>query len=114
MQKPEYPQLKTFFKVYFPPFWTEIYIWDETEPNYQMIIQLYVRESTEAELLLAIKELERLLDHQYSEADLDKIAGLLGLNLYLPGMDIRYKDWLEEVLNVLKNSLQSESDNQDN
>lgn len=108
MQKPEYPQLKTFFKVYFPPFWTEIYVWGETEPNYQSIIQLYIEESLEAELTLAIKELEHLLSHKYTEAQLDKIVGSLGLNLYLPGLKKTYTEWLEEVLEILKNSMQSD------
>lgn len=59
-----------------------------------------------------VKEIEQLLENQ-AEEELEQTARHFFLYFHPPGVGMTYTEWFTIVADMMKNSLPSESDNQD-
>jgi hypothetical protein len=105
METAPYPELKHLFANYLNQFWKQLYKWGEKTPNYQDVIRLYKHEAGDEQITQAIKELELLLAQNLDEEDLyQMVHRTLGSSLYVPSLEMTYQEWLNSVLEILKNS----------
>ncbi|GEM_PF-6681079 len=104
MDKQSYEYLNYFFRGYFTPFWVDE-VKSKGPESYKEIVHDFIQsESSERRNQTAI-ELSNLVDERISEQDLRKvITRKLGANVYPPNMGLTYQQWLESVLDILKES----------
>lgn len=85
-------KLRYFFSAYFHNFWP-----DESG-NWEVVVNNFVTNNPVESVHKAIDELDGLLDEDNGEASLKKIVTRkLGANVYPPGLDMTYREWLEAV-----------------
>jgi hypothetical protein len=105
MKTEPYHELKHLFVAYLNQFWKQLYNWNGKTPNYKDVIRLYKHESSNEEILIAITELELLLAQNLDEEELHQVVNrTLGSALYVPALGMTYQEWLNSVLEILKNS----------
>ena len=76
---------------------------DRTQPIVPQLTRGYKKGRTQKYVNKAIQELENLIEENYSEDSLDNtIFGKLGIALYPPAIGFTHKQFLREVLKVLK------------
>ncbi len=95
--------LKIFFGGYFHSSWTEGY--DKKNKNiYRSVVLKYKSDCSPSELLDTITELDELILCELSEKKLRKVITkeMFG-NVYPPGFYLTYKEWLVEIVKILKN-----------
>ena len=98
---------------YFPEGWNDfLYIWDTPERDFREIVKLYITERNIEERQSLVKEIEQLLKEQ-TEEELAQSARHFMLNYYPPGVGMTYTEWFREVSEMMKDSLEKESDNRD-
>ena len=104
-----YPQLGQFFSGYFPQHWESLYKWDNQEPDYRQIIDLFIQEASDSILQQTIKELEHLISQNYNEDELHKLLSFtLGLSIFVSALSMTYRAWLEALHEVLTNTVKNE------
>ncbi|MEZ4594924.1 MAG: contact-dependent growth inhibition system immunity protein [Chloroflexota bacterium] len=99
-----YPELKYFFSAYFHSDWVDIYDWHGGNPSFQTVVFDFKNES-KVTLDKTTQELKQFLknSHSLSEAELREIVvHKLGANIYPPGRGLTYRQWLQAVLEILK------------
>ncbi|WP_144053785.1 contact-dependent growth inhibition system immunity protein [Baaleninema simplex] len=100
-----YPELKQFFSGYFHQDWTVLHDWKGKRPSFEVIVHEFKTENPQSLINLTVNELESFLDLNLTEADLDMaLTRELGSCVYAPGMGLTYRQWLEAILAILKES----------
>jgi hypothetical protein len=97
-----YPSLKYFFSAYFHSDWVDIYDWHGENPSFQTVVFDFKNES-KGTIDKTTQELKQFLKQELSEVELrDIVVHKLGANVYPPGRGLTYRQWLEAVLEILK------------
>lgn len=102
----KYPALYQLLAPYFASYWHELYIWDDKEPNYRDIIELFITENTQESILATIEDMNKLLSQNYSDNEVGDILRSHGSNFRPMGVNLTNKQWVENVLEILTNSVQ--------
>ncbi len=90
------PQLFNLFGGYFHNFWPEHY------GTWEGVVASIINENPPAVIQKGLAELKVLLEEDFDEETLRKVVARdLGANIYPPGMDMTYREWLLEVEKLL-------------
>jgi hypothetical protein len=101
-----YPELKQFFGGYFHQDWTYIYNWHGKLPSFQVVVRDFKTNNSPAIVAQVTQELEQFIaDHLTLEDDWDLgeiVTHELLSCIYAPGLGLTYRQWLREILAILK------------
>ena len=101
----QYQHLRDFFAGYFPQYWEKFYKWfDGEQPNYQVVIGVFISETSEEHISRIISMLEHLIGQKHSEDELEEIIFFtLHCRFSVRKEGITYQEWLESILEILQN-----------
>jgi hypothetical protein len=98
-----YPNLTYFFSAYFHQDWNHAYDWQGERPSSEVVVRDFKAKNPEETVTQATRELEQFLVQVLAEGDLrEVVVHELGANVYAPGLGLTYRQWLEAVLDILK------------
>ncbi|MTJ53644.1 hypothetical protein FJR38_13815 [Anabaena sp. UHCC 0253] len=101
-----YPGLKQFFGGYFHQDWTYIYDWQGEPPSFQVVVRDFKTNNSQAIVTQVTQELAQFIaDHLTLEDDWDLgqiVIHKLLCSIYAPGLGLTYRQWLEDILTILK------------
>ena len=103
MNNEAYTELRQFFAGYFHQFWKQVIDWKGKEPNFEGIVRLYLKETSPENVERTSQLLEELVNKRLDEEELsDVIFRGLGAWIRPAGFGMTNQEWLETVLNILK------------
>lgn len=83
--------------------WKSNYNWHEKKPSLKAVINDF--KDSESEILeQTIKDIERLLEFHSDEREIKELLSYMDADIDAKDTQITYKQWLEEIISVLKNS----------
>lgn len=99
-----FAELYQFFGGYFYQGWALDYNWETARPNFAAVIRHFKAVNPPITVTKVKNELEDLLLLDLREEDLSKVLTELGSNFYPPAENMTGTEWLENILNVLRES----------
>lgn len=105
MYAEKYQLLFTFFAGYFHQHWKDVYDWKGQEPSFDLVVYFFKSQCSQSEIKLAIQELESFMNQTqyFPEEELRQVL-IRGFssNFRAPGIGLTYRQWLKEILKILK------------
>jgi hypothetical protein len=100
--------LYQLFGGYLNQSWIDIYIWEGNKPTYQPLIRKYKTEDTQEGIDKTIAQLKDIIiiGKGSDEENWGNILDGLSLGYYPPGDNLKYEEWLEDVLKILEEPIE--------
>lgn len=99
----EFASLGSLFG-YFPQFWTKLYLWQGTKPDFELIIRKFKIQEDAETVNLALQETKNLLNSDLSEEDLDKLIEDLSTSGFSPLST--HREFFERILIILEEPIE--------
>ncbi len=93
-----------FFGGYFYQGWENDYKWENGQPNYAAVVSHFKAVNPPPTVIKVKNELEDLSNLELKEKDLSDLLAELGSNFYAPAEKLTNKEWLENILLILRES----------
>ncbi|MGI9055230.1 MAG: contact-dependent growth inhibition system immunity protein [Pyrinomonadaceae bacterium] len=93
-----------FFGGYFYQGWTSDYNWETAKPDFSAVVRHFKAVNPPKTVISVKNELEDLLSLDLDEEDLTAVLTELGSNFHAPAENLTNKQWLENILAVLRES----------
>lgn len=100
----KFAELYQFFGGYFYQGWAADYNWETSRPNFAAVIRHFRAVNPPITVTQVKNELEDLLNLDLREEDLNGVLSELGSNFYPPAENLTNKQWIENILTVLRES----------
>ncbi len=100
----QFPELFQFFGGYFYQGWSADYSWEGQTPNFASVVRHFKSLNPPPTVNSVISEIEQLLAMNLDEKELDEILSALGNNYYLTAKNGDHRQWLTDILSVLRES----------
>ena len=100
----KFAELYQFFGGYFYQGWALDYNWETARPSFAAVVRHFKAVNPPPTVTRVRNELEDLLNLDLSEEQLTEILTELGSNFYAPAEDLTNRQWLENILDVLRES----------
>lgn len=100
----KFADLYQFFGGYFYQGWASDYNWETARPNFAAVVRHFKAVNPPATVTRVKNELEDLLSIDLGETELSEILGELGSNFYPLAENLSSREWLENILAVLRES----------
>lgn len=100
----KFVELYQFFGGYFYQGWAADYNWETSRPNFAAVIRHFRAVNPPLTVTRVKNELEDLLSLDLREDDLNGVLNELGSNFYPPAENLTSKQWIENILVVLRES----------
>lgn len=100
----KFAELYQFFGGYFYQGWASDYNWETARPNFAAVVRHFKAVNPPSTVTRVKNELEDLLSTGLGETELDGVLDELGSNFYPPAENLSSKQWLENILTVLRES----------
>lgn len=100
----KFPELYQFFGGYFYQGWSADYRWEGAKPNFAAVVRHFKAVNPPPTVARVRNELEDLLASNYEEENLNAALKELGSNFYPAAESLTYRKWLENILEILKES----------
>lgn len=100
----KFPELYQFFGGYFYQGWSADYRWETAKPNFSAVVRHFKAVNPPLTVTKVRNELEDLLASNIDEEILADVLKELGSNFYPAAESLTHRDWLENILEILKES----------
>ena len=100
----KFPELYQFFGGYFYQGWTSDYRWETSSPNFSAVVRHFKAVNPPPFVALVRNQMEDLLGEDLEEAELSQVLKELGSNFYAPAENLNNRQWLEQILLILRES----------
>lgn len=100
----KFPELYQFFGGYFYQGWSADYRWEGAKPNFSAVVRHFKAVNPPITVTKVRNELEDLLAFNIEEEVLEDALKELGNNFYPNADSLTHRRWLEEILEILKES----------
>lgn len=100
----KFAELYQFFGGYFYQGWASDYSWEAARPNFAAVVRHFKAVNPPSTVTRVKNELEDLLSTNLGETELSGVLSELGSNFYPPAENLTSKEWLENILTVLRES----------
>lgn len=97
-------ELYQFFGGYFYQGWAKDYNWETAKPNYAAVVRHFKAVNPPPTVTKVKNEMEDLLNLNLDEIELSAVLTELGSNFYAPAENLTNRQWLENILDVLRES----------
>ena len=103
MDKQDYAELYQFFAGHFHQFWKDELRRRGEEPNFESMVNLYLKEASAEKAARSAQLLEEIINQRLDEDELsDVIFRKLGAWIRPAGFGMANQEWLEAVLKILQ------------
>lgn len=100
----KFPELYQFFGGYFYQGWSADYRWDSAKPNFAAVILHFKAVNPLHTINKVNLELEELIRENLNENQLEEVLTILGNNFYPIAEELSYRQWLEQIAVILRDS----------
>ncbi len=100
----KFAELYQFFGGYFYQGWASDYNWETAKPDFAAVVRHFKAVNPPKTVTIIKNELEDLLSLDLGEEDLTAVLTELGSNFHAPAENLTNRQWLENILNVLRES----------
>lgn len=100
----KFPELYQFFGGYFYQGWSADYRWEGAKPNFSAVVRHFKAVNPPHTVAKVRNELEDLLASNIDEEILADALKELGSNFYPAAESLTHQVWLENILEILKES----------
>lgn len=100
----KFAELYQFFGGYFYQGWASDYRWETAGPSFAAVVRHFKAVNPPTTVSRVKNELEDLLSIDLGETELSGVLSDLGSNFYPPAENLTSKEWLENILTVLRES----------
>lgn len=100
----KFPELYQFFGGYFYQGWSADYRWETAKPSFSAVVRHFKAVNPPVTVAKVRNELEDLLASNIDEENLVEALKELGNNFYPAAESLTHHAWLENILEILKES----------
>lgn len=100
----KFPELYQFFGGYFYQGWSSDYRWQGAKPDFSAVVRHFKAVNPPPTISNVKNELDELLGSSFDDSQLQEILNQLGNNFYPHAEELDYRQWLENILEVLNES----------
>ena len=100
----KFAELFQFFGGYFYQGWANDYNWETAKPDFSAVVRHFKAVNPPPTVTRVKNELEDLLSLDLEEEQLTEVLTELGSNFHAPAENLTSRQWLENILSVLRES----------